>query len=228
MKTLKAFWHWVDNEGHADWALALEKMLQNLSWDAQEALELAAKSVARRLRVSDDEPLACLDVVDHRGALRELSLAFCAALEAMHEQVAAPTFEQKRAHIEEWVRRMYAKPDRVLEAFDKGEALLVPTPEFAEAMVDDQIVPMHPETYALLAEAVSSAPVHARKVPYTPRSANEQMLAMFAEDNDRIAKRAMQPVEALRSLAPDRAPHAGDVIRPEDYAKAIADANDAG
>lgn len=153
MKTLKAFWHWVDNEG-PEWEVALEKS-EHLSDAARFALRLAAQGIGYRRLVVDPEPLHNLDIVQHREALRDLSLSFCEALERMHEQVAKPSL-----FMDEWLEQMYPGRDRVLEKFQKAEALLVPSPEWVEAMVDDQIVPMHPDTYALLAEAVSSAPVH--------------------------------------------------------------------
>jgi hypothetical protein len=114
MRTLESFWAWVDGE-KPDWALALEKMRHNLSWTAQDALEAAARSIARRLVLPVDEPLACLDVLDHRDAMRDLSLAFCAVLEVMHERVEKPCPD-------DILRRLSAIPDDTFLANISGDS----------------------------------------------------------------------------------------------------------
>ncbi len=135
MRTLQAFWAWVDNEAHVDWAQALDKMRGPLSWTAQEALELAAKSIARRIVCTDEEPLANLDVVDHREALRDLSLAFCEALEKMHERVAKPepgiTREYERGATERLMHRALRRRDDLADGQPQliADAVYIPTQE---------------------------------------------------------------------------------------------------
>lgn len=89
MKTLQAFWHWVDNEKPAA-ELYAEKALDNLSDVGRAALLEAERLVGVRAgaatvqmldRVTDEEHMAL------RPAFRDLSLALCAALEHMHDQV---------------------------------------------------------------------------------------------------------------------------------------------
>lgn len=155
MKTLQAFWHWVDGEKPS--ADTLGERFSNsdaLSESARTALDLSARAIARRLRLFDPDAMRCLDVIDdQRAALCDLSLAFCEALERMHEQVDTP---EPGAFADKWLEQMYPGPDRVLEAFQKAEALLVPSPEWVEAMVDDQIVPMRPETFASLRKRMAA------------------------------------------------------------------------
>jgi hypothetical protein len=87
MKSLRAFWHWVDNEKPTV-ELYATKAIEKLSPTARLAIETAEKLVAHRTggmgwgnRVTD------ADVIGLRPATRDLSLAVCAALDAMHAQV---------------------------------------------------------------------------------------------------------------------------------------------
>jgi hypothetical protein len=86
MKTLQAFWHWFDNESPVTLE-AYKKAAKVLSVDEHAALSEAATAIRMRgCSAGSVVPLTwCLDT--HPEALRDLSLALCAALERMHEQV---------------------------------------------------------------------------------------------------------------------------------------------
>lgn len=107
MKTLLAFWHWVDNEKPAEVA---DKHLDRLTYEEQRAVGVACELVLERLDADfeDYDDCACVDwrafnaLRDHWPAVRDLSLAICRGLEAMHEAVPAPepftpTIDQFRA-----------------------------------------------------------------------------------------------------------------------------------
>lgn len=95
MKTLTAFWHWVDNEKPAEVA---EKHLEPVSYQGQRALGIAQELLLERLDASfddyDDEE--CVDLRafnglrDHWPAIRDLSFVICRGIEAMHEAVPEP------------------------------------------------------------------------------------------------------------------------------------------
>lgn len=94
MKTLEAFWHWVDNEKPEH---VLDKQLDTLTTPEQRALGLACVLVGERVGVAEPEDgcylVSCGDldsVRDHWPAVRDLSLAICRGLEAMHEAVPEP------------------------------------------------------------------------------------------------------------------------------------------
>jgi hypothetical protein len=89
MKTLKAFWHWVDNEKPAP-ELYAEKAGDTLSEVAHQALIEAERFVGGRAGAASVELLDRVSDEEHRflrPAFRDLSLALCAALEHMHGQV---------------------------------------------------------------------------------------------------------------------------------------------
>jgi hypothetical protein len=81
MKSLRAFWHWVDNEKPAE----LEsEHFRHLSDLADLALDTAGGMVGERI----GQPHAYVGRLrDHWPAVRDLSLAICEALEKMHEAV---------------------------------------------------------------------------------------------------------------------------------------------
>lgn len=90
MKTLRAFWHWVDNE-NPDAADVPARARKNLSKVALEALVSAASLVtARALPMCDwdaDGPLRYA-LERHRPILRDVSLKLCEALELLHGAIA--------------------------------------------------------------------------------------------------------------------------------------------
>jgi hypothetical protein len=88
MRTLRAFWHWVDHEKPTV-QLYANKALDTLSELGRLAITTAEKLVAAR---TGHEPFEAAEVTDEqlvalRPATRDLSLAIGAALEHMHEQV---------------------------------------------------------------------------------------------------------------------------------------------
>lgn len=95
MKTLTAFWHWVDNERPE---AVTEKHLDRLTYEEQRAIGVACELVLERLDSSFDDydDCACADwrafnaLRDHWPAVRDLSLSICRGLEAMHEAVPEP------------------------------------------------------------------------------------------------------------------------------------------
>jgi len=92
MKSLEAFWHWVDNEKPAVGVYA-EKAHANLSPLAIEALMAAERLVALRTGYEWRPTVGLWDDLDEETvksfwpAMRDLSLAFAAGLARMHEQV---------------------------------------------------------------------------------------------------------------------------------------------
>jgi hypothetical protein len=97
MKSLRAFWHWVDNEKPAP-DLYGKKALDTLSPLAIEALMAAERLVSVRTGYCWRPSLNLVDPLDMGGlsdeqvasfrpATRDLSLAIAAGLERMHEQV---------------------------------------------------------------------------------------------------------------------------------------------
>lgn len=81
MKTLTAFWHWVDNEKPAQ--LDADSF-RHLSDVADQALDIASHAVGERV----GRPHATVDQLrEHWPALRDLSLLICSGLEVMHEDV---------------------------------------------------------------------------------------------------------------------------------------------
>lgn len=84
MKSLRAFWHWVDNEKPAE----LEsEHFRHLSDLADLALDTAGDMVGERI----GQPHAYVGRLrDHWPAVRDLSFAICEALEKMHEAVPVP------------------------------------------------------------------------------------------------------------------------------------------
>lgn len=123
MKTLLAFWHWVDNEKPAE---VLDKQCEPLTDAEQRAVGLACQLVTERLELEDvwdqvDET-AMLDVFalnalrDHWPAVRDLSFQFCAGIEVMHEDVPEP--EPFTSNMDEFLAVKYANevklPDVVM------------------------------------------------------------------------------------------------------------------
>jgi hypothetical protein len=89
MKTLRAFWHWVDNEKPAA-ELYAEKASDTLSELAYDAILEAERLVCVRAGAGSVQVFDHATEDEHRHlrpALRDLSLALCAALEHMHGQV---------------------------------------------------------------------------------------------------------------------------------------------
>lgn len=81
MRSLEQFWHWVENERpEYPWAMS-----HNLSDVAGEALDTALMLVARR--AGEQRSSMSVLICNRTEAVRDLSLALCAALEAMREVV---------------------------------------------------------------------------------------------------------------------------------------------
>lgn len=164
MKTLQAFWHWIDNDKPANPTAKRDK----LSKVALSALLHAESEVAARAFGPDREnsfsvwldvwAMCCSgDGSNPNGpserpeffrpelikAVRDLSLAICPALEAMHEAVQepvpapkpAPDF--KREYLADWVPRPLNFTGRMLLWRD---------------MQEPQPIVLHPDTYAKLQE----------------------------------------------------------------------------
>lgn len=125
MKTLRAFWHWVDNEKPSltDYA---ERGLKNTSPLAREALMLAERLVSIHTghagqTLSDDQ------VIGFRPAVRDLSFSLCNALGLMHEQVekdclkpAPRTWTEalfKREYLCDWTPAPPRELDRPLSGY---------------------------------------------------------------------------------------------------------------
>lgn len=105
MKTLKAFWHWVDNEKPSEitW-----KHLEPLSVVADRALHMALELVDERRWGGDADGHESLDTLrDQWPAIRDLSLAICQAIERMHEQV-------EPSETMNVLREMYPEPKATL------------------------------------------------------------------------------------------------------------------
>lgn len=84
MKTLERFWQWFDAE-KPDSVVAADKAYSNISELAWESLNDAAGKITAR---GGESAMALLWAFDgHAGALRDLSLALCAALERMRAAV---------------------------------------------------------------------------------------------------------------------------------------------
>jgi hypothetical protein len=82
MKSLRAFWHWVDNEKPSG---NLGEHIDALPHTQGRAVDLAIELVADRL--GRDETTALDELREHWPAVRDLSLSICEALERMHEAV---------------------------------------------------------------------------------------------------------------------------------------------
>jgi hypothetical protein len=82
MKSLQAFWHWVDNE-KPDTARFNEAADEHLSSNACSALEFALVSVDARAGCT----YTSHDRAPVMGAIRDLSLAVCRALDEMCDRV---------------------------------------------------------------------------------------------------------------------------------------------
>lgn len=91
---MKAFWHYYENEPVTGlrWC---GRFNSNASTMAYSALWSAIRHVADRKGLSRDAPNAHL-LEQHTEAVRDLSLAICAALERMHESVPAAESEEKQ------------------------------------------------------------------------------------------------------------------------------------
>jgi hypothetical protein len=85
MKTLEAFWHWVENEKPA--AITTYAAREKTCTEVEmRAVDMALDAVYERtFRRWNDETWN-----EYAPALKALSLAFCEALERMHEQVPGP------------------------------------------------------------------------------------------------------------------------------------------
>lgn len=102
MKTLRAFWHWVDNEKPAE---IMFKHLEPLSPVADRALNVALELVDERRWGGDADGHESLDTLrDQWPAIRDLSLAICQAIERMHEQV-------EPSEAMDVLREMYPEPE---------------------------------------------------------------------------------------------------------------------
>jgi hypothetical protein len=92
MRTLRDFWRWYDGERPERLQIG---QLEELSVQARAALRWAVQRVGLR-----DGGADAVDSVIHQhpSAVRDLSLAVCAALEEMHERVpeSARGLERKR------------------------------------------------------------------------------------------------------------------------------------
>lgn len=86
MKTLKRFWEWHDAEKPGpDVRWTMEG--RNVSPAGRESLRRAETEILERLDAFPWVPSSNEPYASHPEALRDLSLALCAALERMHEQV---------------------------------------------------------------------------------------------------------------------------------------------
>lgn len=85
-KELQAFWHWFDGEDPPS-DEASDKAEENMCGLANQALSDASWYIAKRAGLMTNEE-SLVDALDtHPEALRDLSLALCAALERMREVV---------------------------------------------------------------------------------------------------------------------------------------------
>lgn len=80
-KTLKAFWHWIDNEQPQR---VEQRHLRNLSPVALQAYVSACAIVDNQIPLPSD-----IDRATARRIVRDASVALCAMYEHMHEQVEA-------------------------------------------------------------------------------------------------------------------------------------------
>lgn len=95
MKSLRAFWHWVDNEKPAEVG---ENQFDRLTYEEQRAVGVACELVLERLDsdFDDYDDCACVDwrafngLLVHWPAIRDLSFVLCSGIEAMHEAVREP------------------------------------------------------------------------------------------------------------------------------------------
>lgn len=109
MKSLRAFWHWVDNERPE--SITLDHA-SKLSATARLALDTAKDWVSERAYGHARAPLTGMP--EHWPAVRDLSILLCTALEVMHEDVP-------EAAADAWLASQYP-PGRVA-AFDVQAAM---------------------------------------------------------------------------------------------------------
>lgn len=101
MKTLQAFWHWVDNEKpkEVSW-----KHLVPLTVVADRALHMALELVDERRWAKDADGYKLEDVLgEQSAAIRDLSIEFCRAIEKMHDLV-------QPSEAMDVLREMYPEP----------------------------------------------------------------------------------------------------------------------
>lgn len=96
MKSLRAFWHWVDNERPSE---VLQKHIEPLTDEEQRAVALSCELVLQRLAHElDYDRYALLDVDavnamhDWWPAVRDLSFVICSGIEVMCEDVPEGTY----------------------------------------------------------------------------------------------------------------------------------------
>jgi hypothetical protein len=119
MKSLRAFWHWVDNEKPAEVG---ENQFDRLTYEEQRSVGVACELVLERIDsdFDDYDDCACVDwrafnaLRDHWPAVRDLSFVICSGIEAMHEAVPEPEPSAADAFLAERYRNEVQLPDVVM------------------------------------------------------------------------------------------------------------------